>query len=70
MPPLTLEEEGIKTVVPAVEADAIIDQLTANKRIDWLRRELVWRVITDHGLDMDTLWPPGNDYATAVPTGH
>ena len=70
VPPLTLEEYGIKTTVPADEEEIIINHLYANKPVEWLKREIVWKVITDHKLDMDTIWPPTDDYATITKAGH
>ena len=66
---MTLEEYGIKTAVPADEEAAIIRCLQANEPIDWLRREIVWKVITDNDLDMEKLWPPSECYATITTVG-
>ena len=61
VPAFTLEEYGIKTTVPVDEAEVIINHLKANVPFEWLKREIVWKVIEDYNLDMDTLWPaPGN----------
>ena len=57
MPPITLVEYGIKTKVPENMEAAIVRHLNANEQIDWLYREIVWKVIEDRRLDMDTLWP-------------
>ena len=68
VPPFTLEEYGIKTAVPADEVETILSHLYANKPYEWLKREIVWKVITDNKLDMDTIWPVSDQYATAVPS--
>ena len=69
VPPITLEEYGIKTTVPADEEAAIKQSLYANEPIDWLLRDVVWKVITDSNLDMDALWPLSDDYATITTVG-
>ena len=69
MPAITLAEYGIKTTVPADEEAAIKRSLYANEPIDWLLRDVVWKVITDNNLDMDALWPLSDDYATITTVG-
>ena len=69
VPPITLEEYGIKTAVPADMEAAIKRSLYANEPIDWLLRDVVWKVITDNNLDMDALWPLSDDYATITTVG-
>ena len=69
VPPLTLEEYGIKTAVPADTEANIKRSLYANEPIDWLLRDVVWKVIADNNLDMDALWPLSDDYATITTVG-
>ena len=69
VPAITLAEYGIKTTVPADEEATIKRSLYANEPIDWLLRDVVWKVITDNNLDMDALWPLSDDYATITTVG-
>ena len=69
VPAITLAEYGIKTAVPADMEAAIKRSLYANEPIDWLLRDVVWKVITDNDLNMDEVWPLSDDYATITTVG-